>query len=324
MDLSHVRTSHANQPFPKGAQVLTSDCPADHERLQKPYRELLGVVSFCAHTTRPDISWHVSQLGRVQSNPGQQHWDLALHLLRYLIHTKELGICYTPSHSELEVYSDASWGDIPPKYIQEQNLYRRVPISTAKAIPAISNAALPSGVPSHTYSGSSEQFKYIPIKGAKWIDPKDPDGRRSSFGYLSVLSNAPISWQSQIQKGRRALSTTESELYAATHAAKDLIHVRSTIQPMGYSCTDPIVIHEDNQSTINQVLRQGITARNKHVELRWYYLRDLESEGITSIKYCPTDMQLADILTKNLPSETFFNIRNKIISSPPTILSDVE
>jgi hypothetical protein len=138
--------------------------------------------------------------------------------------------------------------------------------------------------------GESQQFKYIPIKGAKWIDPKDPDGRRSSFGYLAILSNAPINWQSQIQKGRRALSTTESELYAATLAAKDLLHVRSTLQPMGYSCVDPITIHEDNQSTINQILRSGISARTKHIELRWYYLRDLETESITSIQYCPTEL----------------------------------
>jgi hypothetical protein len=296
IDLTHVKTTHAKSPFPsKGSAqgtesggVQIEHQPKEGEpRLDKPFRELLGVIAFCAVTTRIDIAWHVSQLGRIQNNPGKKHWDLAKHVLRYLIRTKDYGPCYTTNNDDIQYYTDASWGDIPPHYIPETNLYTR------------------------------EGDRYLPVKGRKFIDPKDPDGRRSSFGYTAILAGAPISWQSQVQKTRRALSTTESELYAATFAAKDLIHVRGILQDMGLPCSEPITIHEDNQSCINQILREGISSRTKHIELRFYYLRDLETEGVTAITYCPTEHQLADILTKNTPETTFTPLRDQLIRVAP-------
>jgi hypothetical protein len=292
MDLSHVNTEKATTPFPQGAKVDLADQPKDNEpKLDKPFRELLGVISFVAITTRVDIAWHTSQLGRIQSNPGRTHWDLAKHVLRYLIRTKDYGLCYSKSDQNVEYYTDAS------KYTEDPNLYRRIPQK-------------------HT-SATEPEHKYVQVKGRKYIDPSDPDGRRSSFGYVAIYGDAPVNWQSSIQKGRRALSTTESELYAATLAAKDLLHLRGTLRSMGDACADPITMHEDNQSCINQILRAGITARNKHIEMRWYYLRDLETEGATSIQYCPTELQLADILTKNLPQATFLGLRNQLICPPP-------
>ena len=49
--------------------------------------------------------------------------------------------------------------------------------------------------------------------------------RRSSSGELIFLNGGPISWFSRLQK-LVALSTAESEIYAATDAAKVVAHLK--------------------------------------------------------------------------------------------------
>jgi hypothetical protein len=39
----------------------------------------------------------------------------------------------------------------------------------------------------------------------------------------------------------------------------------------------------------------------KHLDLRFYWLRDAVEEGVISMIYCPTEKMPADILTKALP-----------------------
>lgn len=164
-------------PFPShgsslGSQVLHCDSPKEGETpLNKPYRELIGSLSYISLTTRPDIAFYTSQLAKVQSNPGQRHWQLAKHVLRYCIATASHGITYHADGSELEYYVDASWADVQPTYIVKD--------------------------------------------GKKYLDPDDKDARRSSYGYVGFYASGPISWAARTHKGRRALSTMESELVAA-------------------------------------------------------------------------------------------------------------
>jgi hypothetical protein len=181
----------------------------------------------------------------------------------------------------MEYYTDASWGDVRPSTVKETNLYR-----------------LKDGV-------------YIKVPDITLIDVKDPHARRSSFGFIGFLAGGPISWRSQIQQGRRALSTCEAELHAATEAAKDILHMKGIVATMNLVHTAPILLHEDNQSTIRVLTRMGITQRTKHYELRLYFLRDLGD--VIHITYCPTQKMLADLLTKNLNVETLHGLRVHIV-----------
>lgn len=82
----HQNAVHTKStPFPPGATCNKSDCPKlGDERLNAPYRELVGALSYLSVVSRPDISYNVSQLASVQANPGETHWKLAKHVLRYL------------------------------------------------------------------------------------------------------------------------------------------------------------------------------------------------------------------------------------------------
>ncbi|KAK1632416.1 hypothetical protein QYE76_006731 [Lolium multiflorum] len=63
---------------------------------------------YLASTTRPDISFAVSKLGRFVSRPGDVHWHALERVLRYLKGTS-YGIHYTGYPRVLEGYSDANW-----------------------------------------------------------------------------------------------------------------------------------------------------------------------------------------------------------------------
>ena len=44
--------------------------------------------------TRPDLAFTASLLGRFSANPGLSHWNCMKYVMRYLQHTKNIGIEY--------------------------------------------------------------------------------------------------------------------------------------------------------------------------------------------------------------------------------------
>ena len=85
--------------------VCTRDCPSptDTKQLEfmrsKPYKRRIGQLLWIARSSRPDIAYQVNALARVAHNPAKTHWDASTHIVRYLSHTRDMGIVYrTPKH----------------------------------------------------------------------------------------------------------------------------------------------------------------------------------------------------------------------------------
>lgn len=77
----------------------------------KRYREVIGSLIYVMTCTRPDISWIVSKLSQYLSEPKEQHWITAKHVLRYLKGTMNQELCYKKGVEKLNLvaYSDADW-----------------------------------------------------------------------------------------------------------------------------------------------------------------------------------------------------------------------
>lgn len=72
--------------------------------------ELAGSLLYLSQWTRPDIAPALSMLTKYTINPGKQHLDGLLHILKYLRKTRQLKLTYGKnSDKDLAVYSDASW-----------------------------------------------------------------------------------------------------------------------------------------------------------------------------------------------------------------------
>lgn len=79
--------------------------------LQKPYRELIGCLTYLMVTSRPDLSASVSYFSQFQSNPTEEHWTHAKRILRYIRGTADHGMVYqrTTAPDQIVGYADASW-----------------------------------------------------------------------------------------------------------------------------------------------------------------------------------------------------------------------
>nr|XP_020156782.1 uncharacterized mitochondrial protein AtMg00810-like [Aegilops tauschii subsp. strangulata] len=64
--------------------------------------------------TRPDLQYAVQQVCLHMHAPGDSHWTLVKHILRYIRGTMSLGLTLTASASaDLVAYSDADWDGCP-------------------------------------------------------------------------------------------------------------------------------------------------------------------------------------------------------------------
>ena len=52
--------------------------------------------------------------------------------------------------------------------------------------------------------------------------------------------------------------------------------------------------------------------KSKHIEIRYFYIRDMVQRGAIKLEYISTEDQIADILTKPLSRVKFEHFRDKL------------
>lgn len=92
------KTRNPPTPLPAGQELFQSMSPTEEKEKKAmdklPYRNLLGALMYLAVGSRPDIAQATSLLARFSNNPGQDHWEALLHLLRYLRGKPNVGLTY--------------------------------------------------------------------------------------------------------------------------------------------------------------------------------------------------------------------------------------
>jgi hypothetical protein len=86
----------------------------DPTMIDIPYRGVIGCLSWICESCRPDISFARTYLAQFMDNPTWEHWEAALHVVRYLKGTRDYGIIYKRDHEVgLDMYADADWAGNP-------------------------------------------------------------------------------------------------------------------------------------------------------------------------------------------------------------------
>jgi Reverse transcriptase (RNA-dependent DNA polymerase) len=135
--------------------------------------------------------------------------------------------------------------------------------------------------------------------------------RHSISRYVFMIDGGAVSWSSKKQP-IVALSMTEAEYIAATHAAKEALWIRTFIAEISRPLKKPVIIHLDNIYTISITKNDQYHPRTKHIDIRYHFIRHAVQDNQIHIDYVPTDDMAADMLTKALPRHKVLHL-NKMV-----------
>ena len=139
------------------------------------------------------------------------------------------------------------------------------------------------------------------------------DTRRSITGYMFMMSNGPISWQSK-QQTSVALSSMEAEYMALCAATQEAIWLRMILTDFDRRFNESVVIHEDNQSCIEYTKNPTQYKRTKHIDQKYHFVKDEVLMGTIKITKIATNDNLADIFTKPLEVNRFHYLLSQFLS----------
>lgn len=151
------------------------------------------------------------------------------------------------------------------------------------------------------YTRSQSPAVLIGYTDSDWAT--DPISRKSVGAYLFLLAGGPVSWACK-KNQNVCLSFTEAEYKAATSTAKEAVWDRRCLADMGQKQKQPTILYCDNMGAIALSRKPVFHSKTKHVAVHHHYVRDVIAEGDIELKYIKTADNLADVLTKPLPSET--------------------
>jgi hypothetical protein len=154
------------------------------------------------------------------------------------------------------------------------------------------------------YQGRPGLDRVVDIHGfvdADWAG--DLDRRRSTSGYVFNLFGGAISWMSKRQ-AVVALSTTEAEYMAATHASKEAVWLQRLCSGIGL-VQQAVRLDCDSQSAIFLAKNPAYHSKTKHIDVQYHFVRDMVEEKKVLLEKVDTLKNVADSLTKSVSTEKF-------------------
>ena len=160
----------------------------------------------------------------------------------------------------------------------------------------------------YSYNDLAEK-ELIGFSDADWAG--DVTDRKSTSGYVFMLSGSAISWRSKKQP-TVALSTAEAEYMALASATQEAVWLRHLLAFIYHDTnvlSTPTRIYEDNQSSICMAKNHQFHGRAKHIDIKFHFVREQVSCGSIDLKYCKSNDMVADIFTKSLCVKQFKYLR---------------
>jgi len=140
---------------------------------------------------------------------------------------------------------------------------------------------------------------------------------RSHSGGAMTFGIGVFSSDSKMQK-LNTKSSTDAEIVAVSDFLPKVIFMHLFMEAQGYPLRENI-IYQDNESAIKLEIngRKSCGKRTRHVEIRYFYIKDFVDKGIVNVKHCATEKMLADFFTKPLQGNLFRTFRAYILGHKP-------
>ena len=129
--------------------------------------------------------------------------------------------------------------------------------------------------------------------------------RKSVSGYAMFIAGGLSSYGTHLQ-GIVSQSSCEAELVAAAECSKEVLFIKDVVEEIfGSASTSKFTLRIDNQGTIDLIKNAIHHRRTKHIDIRYFAIRDAVAKGAFQIRWVPTDENVADGFTKALPAPKF-------------------
>jgi hypothetical protein len=156
-------------------------------------------------------------------------------------------------------------------------------------------------------TGELELRSYVDASYAVHKDAK------SHTGIVVTLGSGPV----YVKSSRQTLvtkSSAESELVALSEGLTYVIWSREFLIGQGYKL-GPGKIFQDNQATMAMAKRGATSSgKSRHVNIRFYFVKDRIASGEVELEYKRTTDMLADVLTKPLQGVDFRRHRDALLN----------
>jgi hypothetical protein len=142
------------------------------------------------------------------------------------------------------------------------------------------------------------------------------DDCKGHTGAMMMLGDgAVISFSSKQRINAR--SSTEGELIGVYDALPSVMPARYFLEAMGCKVHEN-VLYQDNKSsiTLEKNGKASSSKRTKHINVRYFFFKDLVDRGKVTIAHCPTKEMWADVLTKPKQGHGFFLMQAKLMGCP--------
>jgi hypothetical protein len=140
-----------------------------------------------------------------------------------------------------------------------------------------------------------------------WIDASyavHPDFKSHTGGAISFGRGALVCKSTKQKLNTK--SSTEAETVGASDYFPHTIWVKHFMEAQGYTVSSNI-LEQDNQSAIHLATngRSSAGPKSRHIDIRYFWLKDRIQSGDVQIRHCPTLEMLADFFTKPLQGHLF-------------------
>ncbi|GKC92515.1 hypothetical protein Tco_1157957 [Tanacetum coccineum] len=143
-----------------------------------------------------------------------------------------------------------------------------------------------------------ELIAYLNADHARCIDDC-----KSTSGGIQFLGDKLVSWSSKKQDCT-SMSTAEAEYVSLSACCAQVIWMQTQLLNYGFRY-NKIPMYCDSKITIAISCNPIQHSRTKHINIRYYFIKEHVEKATIELYFVRTEYQLADLFTKALPKERF-------------------
>jgi Reverse transcriptase (RNA-dependent DNA polymerase) len=145
------------------------------------------------------------------------------------------------------------------------------------------------------------------------------DDRRSTSGFCIFIGRNLISWSAKKQP-TVSRSSTEAEYRSLALTCAEILWIQYLLQELHIILPSPPTLWCDNLGATFLAANPMFHARTKHVEIDYHFVRERVASKELRVQFLCSKDQLADIMTKPLPTPRFQFLATKLTVTDVTSL----